>query len=81
MKGLCKTKDDTIPVFTFKSEEANRRTNASSSYRLKFKKLVMKVIRSQRIEDDNSEEEEGLLLNNFGVQEVQKHSHNDSYHS
>lgn len=59
MKGLCKTKDDTIPVFTFKSKEANRRTNASSSYRLKFKKLVMKVIRSQRIEDENSDEDEG----------------------
>jgi hypothetical protein len=54
MKGLCKTKDDTIPVFTFKIEEGNRRTVSSNSYRLKFKKLVMKVIRSQRIEDDNS---------------------------
>ncbi len=49
MKGLCKKPEDTIPVYTFKIEEANRRTNGSSSSRLKFKKLVMKVIRSLRI--------------------------------
>ena len=48
MKGLCKTKEETIPVFTFKSNEAARRTT-NSSFKLKFKKLVMKVIRSQRI--------------------------------
>lgn len=56
MKGLCKTPEETIPVFAFKSAEAARRTN-NSSYRNKFKKLVMKLIRSQRIEDEKSSEE------------------------
>ena len=58
MKGLCKTKDDTIPVFTFKLEEAGRRTNRSNSHRTKFKKLVMKVIRSLRISEENSSEDQ-----------------------
>jgi class 3 adenylate cyclase len=53
MKGLCKTKDDTIPVFTFKNCEAAKRPH-TSSVRGKFKRLVMKVIRSLRTTDENS---------------------------
>ena len=53
MKGLCKTKDDSIPVFTFKNSEAARRTH-TSSVRGKFKRLVMKVIRSLKTENENS---------------------------
>jgi len=56
MKGLCKTKDETIPVFTFKNSEAARRTH-TSSVRGKFKRLVMKLIRSLKTaEEENSED-------------------------
>lgn len=52
MKGLCKEAHETIPVYTLKVEEAARRTNSKSNgYRLKFKELVMKIIRSQRLSD------------------------------
>ena len=61
MKGLCKTKDETIPVYSYKSNEAAKRNN-NSSFKMKFKKLVMKVIRSQRITEENSEEDEANIL-------------------
>ena len=60
MKGLCKTKEETIPVYTYKSNEVGRRTT-SSSYKEKFKKLVMKLIHSQRIADDNSSQQDDIL--------------------
>lgn len=77
MKGLCKTKDDTIPVFTFKNSEAARRTH-TSSVRGKFKRLVMKVIRSLRTTDENSSDDEGNILASYMPPEAEQNSSDNS---
>lgn len=63
MKGLCKESTDTIPVYTLKVEEAARRTNSSKSngHQRKFKELVMKIVRSQRLSDDRSSDDGELM--------------------
>jgi hypothetical protein len=54
-----------------------RRTN-NSSYKLKFKKLVLKVIRSQRIAEENSSaDEEGNILAPY-MQQQAEHPPSDS---
>lgn len=68
MKGLCKTKEQTIPVYSYKSNEAAKRNN-NSSFKMKFKKLVMKVILSQRITEENSEEDDANILATYVPQE------------
>jgi len=40
-----------------KIEEAARRTNKASALKIKFKELVMKIIRTNRITNDSSDDE------------------------
>lgn len=63
MKGLCKDLSETIPVFTLKAEEARRTKTKSNGHRLKFKELVMKIIRSQRLSDEKSSDDGQILAN------------------
>lgn len=69
MKGLCKNKDETIPVFSLKNEEAGRRPKQSSGMRLRFRELVMKVIRSHRLGDSGSSDDEQMLANFVNINE------------
>jgi hypothetical protein len=70
MKGLCKDLNETIPVYALKMEEVARRTNAKSNgHRLKFKELVMKIIRSQRLSDEKSSDDGHLLANIVSLNE------------
>lgn len=50
MKGLCKTEESTIPVFIFKQAQGGKRKKErTNGYKKKFKELIMKIIRSQRL--------------------------------
>lgn len=69
MKGLCKDASETIPVFTLKAEEARRSKKKSNGHRQKFKELVMKIIRSQRLSDEKSSDDGQLLSNIVNLNE------------
>jgi hypothetical protein len=56
---------ETIPVYTLKNEEAGRRKNKNSHFRGRFRGLVMKVIRSRRLSNPKSVEQDLLQITNL----------------
>ena len=71
LKGLCKLDTDLIPVFQLKVEEVQRRSNRPSALKIKFKELVMKIIRANRISDEDSLSSEQMIPM-FEVQKEQE---------